>query len=67
MVGRPKAPEGSRPLSLAMPLALGVGAAVLLVVATVFWLQLVAALAMLGAIGLALPRLVGQKQPGEEA
>ena len=67
VVRRPKAPEGSRPLSLAMPLALGVGAAVLLVVATVFWLQLVAALAMLGAIGLALPRLVGQKQPGEEA
>jgi cytochrome d ubiquinol oxidase subunit II len=67
VVRRPKAPEGSRPLSLAMPLTLGVGAAVLLVVATVFWLQLVAALAMLGAVGLALPRLVGQKQPGEEA
>jgi cytochrome d ubiquinol oxidase subunit II len=67
VVRRPRAPVGSTSLSLAMPLTLGVGAAVLLVVATVFWLQLVAALAMLGAIGLALPRLVGQKQPGEEA
>ena len=65
--GQPRPAMGSRSLPLAVPLTLGVGAAVLLVVATVSWLQLVAALAMLGAIGLALPRLVAQKQPGDEA
>jgi hypothetical protein len=37
----------------------------LLVVATVSWLRVVAALAMLGAIALALPMLLTQKQPGE--
>jgi cytochrome d ubiquinol oxidase subunit II len=64
--GRPRAAVGfgSRPLTV--PVALGVGAAALLVVATASWLQVIAALAMLGAIGLALPRLVAQKQPGEE-
>jgi cytochrome d ubiquinol oxidase subunit II len=63
--GRPRAEVGSRPPPLAVPLTLGVGAAVLLFVAAVSWLQLVAALAMLGALGLALPRLVAEKQPGE--
>jgi cytochrome d ubiquinol oxidase subunit II len=49
----------------AVPLTLGLGAAVLLVFATVFWLQVAAVLAMLGALALALPRLVTQKQSGE--
>jgi hypothetical protein len=48
-----------------MPLAVGAGAAILLVIATVSWLQVVAALAMLGAIALALTRLVTLTQPGE--
>ena len=63
---RPKASPGSRRLPLALPLALGVGAAVLLVVATAAWLQVVAALVMLAAIGLALPGLVTQRPPGGE-
>jgi cytochrome bd ubiquinol oxidase subunit II len=63
--GRPRAAAGSRARPLAVPLALGMGAAVLLLFATVSWLQLVAALAMLGALALALPRLVTQKQSGE--
>jgi cytochrome bd ubiquinol oxidase subunit II len=61
---RQREPLGSRP-RLAVPLAVGVGAAMLLVIATVSWLQVVAALAMLGAIALALTRLVGLTQPGE--
>lgn len=64
--GRPRGAVGSRSLPLAVPFALGVGAAVLLVFAAVSWLQVVAALAMLAAIGLALPRLVAQGEPGEE-
>lgn len=63
--GRPGAGAGSRPPQFAVPLILGVGAAVLLFVAAVPWLQLVAALTMLGALALALPRLLAQKQPGE--
>jgi hypothetical protein len=63
--GRPRAGAGSRARPLAVPLTLGMGAAVLLVFATVSWLQLVAALAILGALALALPRLVTQKQSGE--
>jgi cytochrome d ubiquinol oxidase subunit II len=62
----PRAAAGSRRLPPAVPLALGVGAAVLLVVASVTWLQVVAALAMLGAIAMALPALVMQKPPGGE-
>jgi cytochrome bd ubiquinol oxidase subunit II len=62
---RPREPLGSRPPRLAVPLAVGVGAAMLLVIATVSWLQVVAALAMLGAIALALTRLVALTQPGE--
>jgi cytochrome d ubiquinol oxidase subunit II len=62
---RPREPLGSRPPRLAVPLAVGVGAAMLLVIATVSWLQVVAALAMLGAIALALTRLMALTQPGE--
>jgi cytochrome bd ubiquinol oxidase subunit II len=62
---RPREPLGSQPPRLAVPLAVGVGAAMLLVVATVSWLQVIAALAMLGAIALALTRLVALTQPGE--
>jgi cytochrome d ubiquinol oxidase subunit II len=62
---RPPAEVGSRSAPLALPLALGVVAAMLLVVATVSWLQGVAALAMLGAIALALPMLLTREQPGE--
>jgi hypothetical protein len=42
-----------------------VGAAMLLVIATVSWLQVVAAIAMLGAIALAMTRLVALEQPSE--
>ena len=62
---RPREPLGSRSPRLAMPLAVGVGAAILLVIATVSWLQVVAALAMLAAIALALTRLVALTQPGQ--
>jgi cytochrome d ubiquinol oxidase subunit II len=62
---RPPAEVGSRSAPLALPLALGVVAAMLLVVATVSWLQGVAALAMLGATALALPMLLTREQPGE--
>jgi cytochrome bd ubiquinol oxidase subunit II len=61
--GRPPAEVGFRSPPLAAPLALGVGAAMLLVVATASWLQVLAALAMLAAIALALPMLLAQKQP----
>jgi cytochrome bd ubiquinol oxidase subunit II len=57
--------ESSRPPGLAVPLTVGVGAAMLLVIASVSWLQVVAALAMLGAIALAVTRLVALKQPNE--
>ena len=62
---RPPAHVGSRSPPLALLLALGVGAAMLLVVATGSWLRVVAALAMLGAIALAFPMLLTHKQPGE--
>jgi cytochrome d ubiquinol oxidase subunit II len=61
--GRPPAEVGSRSPPLAASLALGVGAAILLVVATASWLRVLAALAMLAAIALALPMLLAQKQP----
>jgi cytochrome bd ubiquinol oxidase subunit II len=62
----PPAPPGSsRPPGLAVPLTVGVGAAMLLVIATVSWLQVIAAIAMLGAIALAMTRLVALKQPSE--
>jgi hypothetical protein len=61
----PRPRESSRPPRLAVPLAVGVGASMLLVIATVSWLQVVAALAMLGAIALAMTRLVALKQPSE--
>ena len=63
--GRPKAAMDTRPTRLAMLLALGVAAALLLIVATVSWLQVIAALAMLAAIALGLPMLVAQKQPSD--
>jgi cytochrome bd ubiquinol oxidase subunit II len=63
--GRPQVELGSRSPPLALPLTVGVGAATLLVGATVPWLQGVAALALLGAIALALPTLVVRNQPGE--
>jgi hypothetical protein len=56
---------GSRSPPLAPLLTFGVGAAMLLVVASVSWLRVVAALATLGAIALALPMLLMQRQPGE--
>jgi cytochrome bd ubiquinol oxidase subunit II len=62
---RPREPLGPRPPRLALPLAVGVSAAILLVFATVSWLQVVAALAMLGAIALAMTRLVALQQPSE--
>jgi hypothetical protein len=42
------------------------GAAVVLLLATVSWLQVIAALAMFGAMALALPRLVTQGHAGDE-
>ena len=62
---RPPAHAGSRWPPLAVVLTLGVGAAMLLVVATGSWLRVVAAVAMLAAIALALPMLLTQKQPDE--
>jgi cytochrome bd ubiquinol oxidase subunit II len=62
---RPPAEAGSRSPQIALALSLGVGAAMLLVVAAVSWLQVVAALAILGAIALAMPMLLTQKQPGQ--
>lgn len=46
------------PAPLAVPTALGFGGASLLVIATATWLQVIGALAMLSAVGLALPALV---------
>jgi flagellar biogenesis protein FliO len=63
--GPPRSAAGAPARPLAVPLTLGLVAALLLVFATVSWLQLVAALAMLGALALALSRLVEQQQPGE--
>jgi cytochrome bd ubiquinol oxidase subunit II len=56
---------GSRSSPLALFLTFGVGAAMLLVVATVSWLRVLGALAMLGAMAFALPALLRQKQRGE--
>jgi cytochrome d ubiquinol oxidase subunit II len=56
---------GSWSPPLALLLTFGVGAAMLLVVASVSWLRVVAALAMLGAIAFALPMLLTRKQPDE--
>lgn len=64
LAAQPRAAVGSRSRPLAVPLALGVGGAAVLLAATASWLQVVAALAMLGGIGLALTRLVAQEQPG---
>jgi cytochrome d ubiquinol oxidase subunit II len=60
--GRPPAEAGSPPPPLAAPLALGMGGAMLLVIATASWLRVFAALAMLAAIALALPLLLAQNQ-----
>jgi cytochrome d ubiquinol oxidase subunit II len=60
---RPAAISSSPPL--AMPVALGVAGALLLVVATASWLQAIAAFVMLAAIALALPMLVALRQPGD--
>jgi cytochrome d ubiquinol oxidase subunit II len=56
---------GSRSPALTLLLIFGVGAAMLLVVATVSWLRVVAALVMMGAMALALPTLLSQKQRGQ--
>jgi cytochrome d ubiquinol oxidase subunit II len=56
---------GSRSPALTLLLIFGVGAAMLLVVATVSWLRVVAALVMMGAMALALPALLSQKQRGQ--
>jgi cytochrome bd ubiquinol oxidase subunit II len=45
-------------LALGAPLALGVGATAVLILASAPWLQVAAAVVMLGAIALALPRLL---------
>jgi cytochrome d ubiquinol oxidase subunit II len=65
--GREPAPIDAGPRSppLALFLTFGVGAAMLLVVATASWLRVLAALAMLGTMALALPALLRQKQRGE--
>jgi cytochrome d ubiquinol oxidase subunit II len=63
--GRPRLKLGSRLPPLALPLTVGGAAAMLLVGATVSWLQGVAALALLGAIALAGPSLVVRQQLGE--
>jgi cytochrome bd ubiquinol oxidase subunit II len=56
---------GSRSPALTLLLIFGVGAAMLLVVATVSWLRVVAALVMMGAMALALPALLSQQQRGQ--
>jgi cytochrome d ubiquinol oxidase subunit II len=65
IVPPPAPPGSSRPPRLAVPLTVGVGAAMLLVIATVSWLQVIAAIAMLGAIAVATTRLVALKQPSD--
>jgi cytochrome d ubiquinol oxidase subunit II len=59
------ADESARP-TLRVPLALGASAAAVLVVATASWLQVIAVLAMLGAIAVAMPRLVREDEPRDE-
>jgi cytochrome d ubiquinol oxidase subunit II len=59
------ADAGSRSPQLTLFLILGVGAAMLLLVATASWLRVVAALAMLAAMALAFPALLTRKQRGE--
>jgi cytochrome d ubiquinol oxidase subunit II len=63
--GLPRAAASFPTRPVAVPLTLASGAAVLLVFATASWLQLVATLAMLGALALALPRLVAQQHSGD--
>jgi cytochrome bd ubiquinol oxidase subunit II len=58
-------PTGVRPLPLAVPLALGLGGAVILIIATASWLQVIGALAMLFAVAVALPALVARVGAGE--
>jgi cytochrome d ubiquinol oxidase subunit II len=65
--GETKAAMDSGQLALSLPLALGGGAAVVLIVAAVFWLQVAAALAMLGAIALVVPSLLTRSQPDDDA
>jgi cytochrome bd ubiquinol oxidase subunit II len=62
---RPSVQVGSRSAPVALFLTFGVGAAMLLVVATASWLRVLAALAMLGAMAFALPALLRLKQRGE--
>jgi len=50
--------KGPRLLPLAVPLALGLGGAVILIIATASWLQMIGALAILFAMAVALPALV---------
>jgi hypothetical protein len=56
---------GPRLLPLAFPLALGLGGAVMLIIATVSWLQVIGALALLSAVAVALPALVVRVGAGE--
>jgi cytochrome d ubiquinol oxidase subunit II len=59
-------PAGPRVLPLPVPAALGVVGALVLVIATVSWLQVIGALAMLSAVGAALPALVVREEAGGE-
>jgi len=61
--GRPA--RGHRPLPLVVPAALGLGGGVMLLVATVSWLQVTGALAMLCAVAVALPALVVRMGAGD--
>ncbi|HZA89019.1 MAG TPA: cytochrome d ubiquinol oxidase subunit II [Solirubrobacterales bacterium] len=56
---------GPRLLPLAFPLALGLSGAVMLIIATVSWLQVIGALALLSAVAVALPALVLRVGAGE--
>ena len=64
---RPRAAGDSGRLALRVHLALGTAAALVLIVATASWLQVIAALWMLGAIALALPKLLVEGEPADEA
>jgi cytochrome d ubiquinol oxidase subunit II len=64
---RPRGAPEPRRAALAVPLGVSAGAALVLILATASWLQGIAALGMLGAMGLALPRLVAARGPEDES
>ena len=65
--GRTAEAVDSGRLALGLPAAVGAGAALVLVVAAASWLQVAAALVMLGAIAVVLPSLLTRSEPDDKA